>query len=222
MIKILIADDQRDIREIVGWYLAREGFQVLEAADGDQALEMETLHTPDLLILDVMMPGLSGWEVAKAMARIVPVIFLTALGQEHEKLTGFNLGADDYVTKPFSPKELVARVLVALRRTGKLASSGVMRFPELTIEPGAQTITVRGEAVELSAKEFALLHLMARYPRTIFTREKLVANIWGYDFEGDDRTVDTTIKRVRHKLGAAGHYIVTVRGKGYKFEAEPE
>lgn len=221
MIKILIADDQNDIREIVTWYLSREGFQVFGAADGDSAMEIESLYTPDLLILDVMMPGKSGWDVAKSISRNVPVIFLTALGQETDKLNGFSLGADDYITKPFSPRELVARVNVALRRTGKLAMPGDrLVFPLLTIEPNTQNVTVNGEPIELTTKEFDLLYFLAHYPKMIFTREKLLVNLWGYDFEGDERAVDTAIKRVRQKLGVAGDYIITVRGKGYKFEVE--
>jgi DNA-binding response OmpR family regulator len=221
MIKILIADDQSDIREIVTWYLSREGFQVFSVADGDSAMEIETIHTPDLLILDVMMPGKSGWDVAQSIKRNVPIIFLTALDQETDKLNGFSLGADDYITKPFSPRELVARVHVTLRRAGKLATPGTrLEYPLLTIEPGTQNITINGENIELTTKEFDLLFFLARNPKTVFTREKLLVNIWGYDFEGDQRAVDTVIKRIRQKLGMAGDYIITIHGKGYKFEVE--
>lgn len=221
MLKILIADDEQDIRDIVTWYLSREGFQVFAAADGEAALDIETSHSPDLLLLDVMMPRLSGWEVAKSIKRHVPIVFLTALGEENDKITGFTLGADDYIPKPFSPRELVARVRAILRRNGKLALTGdVLQFPSVSLEPGTQKVVVAGESIELSTKEFELLYFLARHPQTIFTRESLTVNLWGYDFEGDERTVDTTIKRIRRKIGEAGDFIKTVRGTGYKFEVD--
>lgn len=223
MIKILIADDEKDIRDIVTWYLSREGFQVFAVADGNAAMEIEEMHSPDLLLLDVMMPGLSGWDVAKAVNRNVPIIFLTALGAENDRIMGFNLGADDYIVKPFSPRELVARVRVILRRNGKLVLAGdVLRFPSLSIEPGTQKVIFNEEHIELSTKEFELLYFLARHPQTIFSREKLTVNLWGYDFEGDERTVDTTIKRIRKKIGMAGDFIKTIRGKGYKFEVQKQ
>lgn len=221
MIRILIADDEKDIRDIVTWYLTREGFQVFAVADGNAAMEIEEKHSPDLLVLDVMMPGLSGWEVAKGINRSVPIIFLTALGEENDIIKGFNLGADDYIAKPFSPRELIARVRVILRRNGKLALAGdVLQFPSLLIEPGTQKVIFNEECTELSTKEFELLYFLARHPQTIFTREKLTITLWGYDFEGDERTVDTTIKRIRKKIGMAGDFIKTIRGKGYKFEVD--
>ncbi|EIW21682.1 response regulator transcription factor [Pelosinus fermentans] len=218
MVKILIADDEKDIRDIVTWYLSREGFEVFAAADGHAAVDIETAHLPDLLILDVMMPGLSGWEIAKAVQRNVPIIFLTALDAENDKINGFKLGADDYIAKPFSPRELVARVHAVLRRTGKLALPGdVLQVPPLSLEPGTQRVMVNERTIELSTKEFELLYFLLRHPHTIFTRENLLVNLWGYDFDGDERTVDTTIKRIRRKLGIAGDFIKTVRGSGYKF-----
>lgn len=221
MVKVLIADDEPDIRNIVTWYLNREGFEVFAAADGHEAVDIETAHLPDLLILDVMMPGLSGWEIAKTVQRNVPIIFLTALNAEDDKINGFKLGADDYIAKPFSPRELVARVQAVLRRTGKLALPGdVLQVPPLSLEPGTQRVMVNEQVLELSAKEFELLYFLVRHPHTIFTRENLLVNLWGYDFAGDDRTVDTTIKRIRRKLGIAGDFIKTVRGSGYKFGAE--
>lgn len=221
MVKILIADDEQDIRDIVSWYLSREGFEVFAAADGHAAMDIEASQLPDLLILDVMMPGLSGWEIAKTVQRNVPIIFLTALNEENDKINGFKLGADDYIAKPFSPRELVARVHVILRRTGKLALTGeVLQVPPLSLEPGTQRVIVNGQAVELSAREFELLYFLARHPHTIFTRDSLVVNLWGYDFAGDDRAVDSAIKRIRKKIGVAGDFIKTVRGSGYKFEVE--
>lgn len=219
MVKILIADDEKDIRDIVTWYLSREGFAVFAAADGYAAMDIETSQLPDLLILDVMMPGLSGWKIAKTVQRNVPIIFLTALNKENDKITGFKLGADDYLAKPFSPRELVARVQVILRRTGKLPLLGdVLQFPPLSLETGTQRVMVNEQAVELSTKEFELLYFLARHPHTIFTRENLLVNLWGYDFDGDERTVDSTIRRIRKKLGIAEDFIKTVRGSGYKFE----
>lgn len=221
MAKILIADDEKDIRDIVTWYLTREGFEVFAAADGHAAMDFETSHLPDLLILDVMMPGLSGWEVAKTVQRNVPIIFLTALNEENDKIHGFKLGADDYIAKPFSPRELVARVQVILRRTGILALPGnVFQFPPLSLESGTQRVMVNEQAIELSAREFELLYFLLRHPHTVFTRESLLVNLWGYDFEGDERTVDSTIKRIRKKLGIAGDFIKTVRGSGYRFEVD--
>lgn len=221
LIKILIADDEKDIRDIVTWYLSREGFEVFAAADGHAAMDIETFHLPDLLILDVMMPGLSGWEIAKAVQRNVPIIFLTALNEENDKINGFKLGADDYISKPFSPRELVARVHVILRRTGKLALPGdVLQVPPLSLEPGTQRVMVNEQAVELSAKEFELLYFLARHPQTVFTRENLLVNLWGYDFEGDERVVDSVIKRIRKKIGIAEDIIKTVYGSGYKFEVD--
>ncbi len=221
MAKILIADDEKDIRDIVTWYLSREGFEVFAAADGHAAMDIETSHLPDLLILDVMMPGLSGWEIAKTVQRNVPIIFLTALNEENDKIHGFKLGADDYIAKPFSPRELVARVQVILRRTGTLALLGdVLQFPPLSLEPGTQRVMVNEQSIELSTKEFELLYFLARHPHTIFTRENLLVNLWGYDFDGDERTVDSTIRRIRKKMGIAEDFIKTVRGSGYKFEVD--
>ncbi|MDR3562418.1 MAG: response regulator transcription factor [Negativicutes bacterium] len=219
LVKILLADDEEGIREIVSWYLESEGFQVLVAKDGNDAVELEETHQPDLLILDIMMPGLSGWEVARAITRTVPIIFLTALEHENDKLTGFNLGADDYITKPFSPRELLARIKVVLRRNGKLSrSSEMLHFPSLSIDPGTQSIMVNETRVDLTSKEFAVLLFLARHPQDIFTREQLLLNIWGYDFDGDDRTVDSTVKRIRQKMGNTRNYVRTIHDSGYKFE----
>lgn len=220
MVKILIADDEQDIRDIVTWYLSREGFEVFAAGDGHAAMDIETSFLPDLLILDVMMPGLTGWEIAKAVQRNVPIMFLTALHAENDRMNGFKLGADDYIAKPFSPRELVARVYAILRRSGKLLLPGdSLQVPPLLLEPRTQKVMVNAQAVELSAKEFELLYFLVRHPHAIFTRDNLLVNLWGYDFAGDERTVDTTIKRIRKKLGTAGDFIKTVRGSGYKFEA---
>ena len=219
-LKILVADDEPNIREVVGLYLKQEGFIIYSAADGREAVDLDLAHKPDLLILDIMLPKLSGWEVCRLIERNVPIIFLTAKGTEEDKMTGFSLGADDYITKPFSPKELVARVKAVLRRGGLLLDSGQnVTFPGLEINPAAQTAACSGNTLPLSPKEYDLLYFLARHPKQVFTREQLLLNVWGYDFEGDDRTVDTTVKRLRQKMANSQYsYIHTAWGKGYKFE----
>ncbi|MDU4962088.1 MAG: response regulator transcription factor [Sporomusaceae bacterium] len=216
--RILVADDEPSILEVVKLYLEQEGFTVYVAADGDQALAIETELQPDLLILDIMLPGQSGWDICRSLRRQVPVIFLTAKSTEYDKITGFSLGADDYVTKPFSPKELVARVKAVLRRSG-LDSGGKLQFSGLIIDIAVQSVQCDGLNIALTPKEYELLLFMARHPQAVFSREKLLTNVWGYDFAGDDRTVDATVKRLRQKLAAASNsYIHTVWGTGYKFE----
>ncbi len=219
-IKILVADDEPNILEVVALYLEKEGYTVFTAADGDQAIEIETRERPDLLILDVMLPKMSGWDICRTVERPVPVIFLTAKSAEVDKMTGFSLGADDYITKPFSPRELVARVKAVLRRSGLLSPSGAaLEFPGLTIAPAIQAVQRDGQVVSLTPKEFELLLFLARHPHLAFSREQLLTNVWGYDFSGDDRTVDATIKRLRQKIDSAAYtYIHTVWGTGYKFE----
>ncbi|HMM22180.1 MAG TPA: response regulator transcription factor [Selenomonadales bacterium] len=219
-IKILVADDEPSICEVVKLYLEREGFTVFSTGDGEAAMELEATHQPDLLILDVMLPKHTGWEICRALPRRVPVIFLTAKGTEADKITGFSLGADDYVTKPFSPKELVARVKAVLRRSGLIFEAGdVLRFPGLVINPATQTVEHNNEEITLTPKEFDLLLFLARHPKAVFSREQLLTNVWGYQFDGDDRTVDATVKRLRQKFtGEADAFIHTVWGVGYKFE----
>ncbi|MEN6568329.1 MAG: response regulator transcription factor [Veillonellales bacterium] len=220
-IKILIADDEPNICEVVQLYLEKEGFIVFTAGDGDQALDIETQHRPDLLLLDVMLPKLSGWDICRSIKRPVPVIFLTAKSAELDKMTGFSLGADDYVTKPFSPRELVARIKAVLRRSGLLEDTGFsLTDSGLAVNPARQSVMQDGHPLTLSPKEFDLLLFLLRHPRISFSREQLLTNVWGYDFGGDDRTVDATIKRLRQKINSERFtYIHTVWGIGYKFEA---
>ncbi|MEN6413372.1 MAG: response regulator transcription factor [Veillonellales bacterium] len=220
-IKILIADDEPNICEVVQLYLEKEGFIVFTAGDGDQALDIETQHRPDLLLLDVMLPKLSGWDICRSIKRPVPVIFLTAKSAELDKMTGFSLGADDYVTKPFSPRELVARIKAVLRRSGLLEDTGFsLKDSGLAVNPARQSVMQDGRPITLSPKEFDLLLFLLRHPRISFSREQLLTNVWGYDFGGDDRTVDATIKRLRQKINSERFtYIHTVWGIGYKFEA---
>lgn len=219
-IKILIAEDEQNIREIIRLYLEKEGFTVYEAADGEAALEQDALHQPDLLLLDIMLPMLSGLEVSRRLPRRVPIIFLTAKVEETDKILGFSLGADDYITKPFSPREMVARVKAVLRRSGHfIESSTQLTFPGLDISPETLAVYTNGTAETLTPKEFELLLFLARHSKIVFSREQLLDNVWGYDFEGDTRTVDATVKRLRKKIEQNGiHYIQTVWGVGYKFE----
>lgn len=223
-IKILVADDEPAIVEVVKLYLEKEGFIIYTAEDGESALAIETNQQPDLLILDVMLPKLSGWEICQTIKRPVPVIFLTAKSAEVDKITGFSLGADDYITKPFSPRELVARIKAVLRRSGLLQQNGTtLDFAELSINTASQGVECNGQTASLSPKEFELLFFLARHPHVAFSREQLLTNIWGYDFDGDDRTVDATIKRLRQKLHNSNYiYIHTVWGTGYKFEVLPK
>ncbi len=222
MLKILIADDEVSIVDVVKLYLTKEKFEVFTAYDGNRALEIEETQQPDLLILDIMLPGLTGLEVCKAITRDVPVIFLTAKTTEYDKITGFSLGADDYITKPFSPKELVARVKAVLRRSNVFFSETSLEFPGLSINALSTVVQCDGHPIVLSPKEFELLLFLVRHQTHVFSREQLLANVWGYDFDGDDRTVDATIKRLRRKLiGTAQNHVHTVWGKGYKFEVQP-
>lgn len=222
-IKILVVDDEASVREIARLYLEKEGFTVYEAADGDAALHSDLIHQPDLIVLDIMLPKLSGWEVCQALPRQIPVIFLTAKNEEPDKITGFKLGADDYITKPFSPRELVARVRAVLRRSGHLAANeDVLTFLGLVINPARLSVTIEGKEQVLTPKEFDLLLFLARHQKIVFSREQLLLNVWGYDFEGDERTVDATIKRLRKKIEHDHNtYIHTAWGTGYKFEAPP-
>lgn len=218
--KILVADDEPSILEVVKLYLENEGFTVFAASDGDQAMIIEINERPDLLVLDIMLPKISGWDICRAIERSVPIIFLTAKTSEADKITGFSLGADDYITKPFSPRELIARIKAVLRRSGLLQEAGaVIKFPGLSIHLIQQTVEINGQAATLPPKEFELLLFLARHPKVVFSREQLLRNIWGYDFDGDDRTVDATIKRLRRKINCTNYtYIHTIWGTGYKFE----
>lgn len=219
-IKILVADDEPNITEVLQLYLEQEGFTVFTAADGQSALTIEAEQRPDLLLLDVMLPQHTGWEICASIKRKVPVIFLTAKSAEADKLTGFSLGADDYITKPFSPREVLARVKAVLRRSGLLVDKyNSLEFPALAIEQASQTVYSAGQNTQLSPKEFELLVFMARHAKLAFSRDQLLTNVWGYDFDGADRTVDATIKRLRQKIdNPEYHYIHTIWGVGYKFE----
>ena len=223
---ILIVDDEDHIRELVAHYLTREGYSVEHAASGPLALEMCGRLKPMLVVLDIMLPGMSGTDVCREIRKtsLVPILMLTARDDIVDKVVGFELGADDYLTKPFEPKELVARVKALLRRVLATAerASGALDFGALRVDPDRREVRIGSQSVELRPKEFDLLLALARFPGQVFSREQLLNTVWGYDFEGFSRTVDVHVQHVRDKLQAAGSgpgWILTVWGVGYKFEA---
>jgi two-component system response regulator ResD len=223
--RVLVVDDEPRIRELLRKYLVAEGFAVGEAADGDAALAEISGDAWDLIVLDLMLPGRDGWDVCRQIrkTRDTPVIMLTARGDEMDKVLGLELGADDYIVKPFSPREVVARVKAVLRRVHKTpGEEKQLSLCGVVVDPAARavTVTVTGNNVTLTPKEFDLLWELAKAPGRVFRREELLDLIWGYDFYGDSRTVDTHITRLREKLSRAGapSFIATVWGVGYKFE----
>ena len=224
MYKLLIVDDEQKIREVIKEYSEFNGHEVSEAADGMTAIGLCKLNDYDLIIMDIMMPKLDGFSACKEIKKIkdIPVIMLSARGEEYDKLFGFELGIDDYVVKPFSPKELMARVNAVLARRNAAADKTepqLLQFDGLAINIPARTVTVDGEKVELTPKEYDLLFYLVENRNLALSRDKLLSDIWGYDFFGDDRTIDTHIKNLRNNLGKYRDYIVTLRGVGYKFEA---
>lgn len=224
MKKLLVVDDEAKIREVIKEYSEFSGYEVTEAADGMSAIGLCKLNDYDLIIMDVMMPKLDGFSSVKEIKKFkdIPVIMLSARGEEYDKLFGFELGVDDYVVKPFSPKELMARVnAVITRREGAdHGSSNVMKFDGLEVNFAARTIYIDGERVNLTPKEYDLLFYLIQNRNIALSRDKLLSDIWGYDFFGDDRTIDTHIKNLRNNLGPYRDFIVTLRGVGYKFEYE--
>ena len=219
-IKILVVDDEPRMRKLVKDFLSAKGYEVLEAADGEEAVERFMGDREiDLLILDVMMPKMDGWEVVKAVRQYsrVPIIMLTARGEERDELLGFKLGVDEYISKPFSPKILVARVEALLRRSGN-TQSDVLEVGGITIDKAAHQVSVDKKPVELSFKEFELMTYFAENQGIALSREKILNNVWNYDYFGDARTIDTHVKKLRSKLGDKGDYIKTVWGMGYKIE----
>ncbi len=220
--RILIVDDETAVREVVGRYLRREGFETLEAADGRQAIELAA--DADLIVLDLMLPQVDGLEVCRQIrsSRNTPIIMLTARAEETDKLVGLGIGADDYVVKPFSPRELVARIAAVLRRTAAPAQpEDVVRVGELRISPTTRSVERAGTPVELTAREFDLLLFLARSAGQVFTRQQLLDSVWDYTFAGDDNTVTVHIRRLREKVEpdpARPRYVKTVWGVGYKLE----
>jgi two-component system alkaline phosphatase synthesis response regulator PhoP len=219
--RILIVDDEAHIVELVRLYLEREGFRVDSAADGARGLRLNRELRPALIVLDLMLPEVDGLEVCRQVRAEseVPIVMLTARDDDIDKIVGLELGADDYLTKPFNPRELVARVKAILRRTEAPAKpeGNVLHLDDVTIDPARREVTVAGEPVELRAKEFDLLHAFAEHKGMVLTREQLLSRVWGYDFYGETRTVDVHVAHLRKRLAAsAGVRIVTVTGVGYK------
>jgi DNA-binding response OmpR family regulator len=225
MAKVLIVDDEPNIREVVGLYLRRDGHEVVSAADGEEALSVFSSAVPDLVVLDLMLPKVGGLEVCRRMRaeRRVPLIMLTARGEEEERIVGLSLGADDYVVKPFSPRELAARVTAVLRRVEESpgdANQKVLDFDGLRIDPNTREVLIRGEPVTLTAREFDLLHHLAANPGRVYTRDQLMELVWGYTFSADTSTVTVHMRRLREKVEpdpARPRYLQTVWGVGYKF-----
>ena len=219
--KILVVDDESRMRKLVKDFLVKKGYEVAEAGDGEEALEI-FFKDPKiaLVILDVMMPKLDGWEVCKQIRKqsSVPVIMLTARSDERDELLGFELGVDEYISKPFSPKILVARVEAILRRTGNLADGNRIECSGILLDITAHQVTVDGAPIELSFKEFELLSYFLQNQGIALSREKILNHVWNYDYFGDARTIDTHVKKLRSKLGEKGEYIRTIWGMGYKFE----
>ena len=221
MTRILIVDDEENIREVVREYCELNGWMADEAPDGMDALEMVKNTDYDCVILDVMMPRLDGFSTCREIKKLkqIPVIMLSARQEEYDKLFGFELGVDDYVVKPFSVKELMMRIQAILARGGVISKeSDVDTFEGLTIDYSARIVTINGERVDLSPKEYELLFYLARNKNIALSRERLITEIWGYDYYGDDRTLDTHIKLLRKSLGEYQKFIVTVRGVGYRFD----
>ena len=221
--KILVVDDETLIREVIKEYLSLDNYEVDEACNGEEAVKKALENDYSLIIMDIMMPKMDGYQACKEIKKNnvnVPFIMLSARSEEYDKLIGFDLGIDDYVTKPFSPKELVARVKAVIKRTSGDESN--VKFGSLEINDKAHDVLVNGEKVYLTPKEYDLLKYFVTNKNIALSREQLLTNVWGYDFYGDDRTIDTHVKTLRKNLGDCGNFIKTVRGIGYKFEYEEE
>jgi two-component system, OmpR family, phosphate regulon response regulator PhoB len=219
---VLVVDDERDIVELVRYNLVQAGYRVVSAPDGRQAIDVARRDRPDLIVLDLMLPILPGAEVARILkqdekTRAIPIIMLTARGEEVDRVVGFELGADDYVVKPFSPRELVLRVQAILRREGQDDGEGRIVYEPLIIDLEAHSVRLGGKEIALTSTEFKLLQRLARRPGRAFSRDQLLSEVWGYGGDLETRTVDTHVKRLRAKLGEVGAWIETVRGHGYRF-----
>ena len=222
-IKILVVDDESRMRKLVKDFLSKSGYEVLEAGDGEEAVDIFFKDKEiALIILDVMMPKMDGWQVCREIHQYskVPIIMLTAKSDERDELLGFDLGVDEYISKPFSPKILVARVEAILRRTGQTDTESVLEAGGIRINKTAHQATLDGEPLELSYKEFELLTYFLENQGIALSREKILNNVWNYDYFGDARTIDTHVKKLRSKMGEKGEYIKTIWGMGYKFEVD--
>ena len=225
--KILLVDDDPNIRQLVRLYLEKEGFDVTEADRGDTALKEFKAAPPNLMLLDVMLPGMDGWQVCREVRKVsnIPIIMLTAKDETFDKVLGLELGADDYVVKPCDAQDLVARIKAVIRRyqNGGESTEKELAFPGLTINMSQYTVTYMGKEMDMPPKELELLYFLASHPGMVFTREQLLEQVWGYDYFGDSRTVDVHVKRLREKLSggeAMGWQIKTVWGVGYKFDVK--
>ena len=223
-LKVLVVDDESRMRKLVKDFLVKNNFDVLEAGDGEEALNLfYEIKDLALIILDVMMPKMDGWQVCREVRQYsnVPIIMLTAKGDERDELLGFDLGVDEYISKPFSPKILVARVEAILRRTNQMDPDSVLEAGGIAIDKAAHMATIDGQPMELSFKEFELLTYFMENQGIALSREKILNNVWNYDYFGDARTIDTHVKKLRSKMGGKGDYIKTIWGMGYKFEVDP-
>ncbi len=218
---ILVVDDEKRMRTLIRDFLNVKNFQIIEAADGEEAIEifLEKKESIDLVILDVMMPKVDGWTVLRTIRQNskVPVIMLTARGEEQDELFGFELGVDEYISKPFSPKILVARIEAILKRVNG-EKEEKRNYDGIVIDESGRTVSVDGKKIELSLREYELLKYLLDNENVALSRDKILNNVWNYDYYGDSRTIDSHIKKIRHKLGKKGKYIETIRGIGYKFE----
>lgn len=221
-VRVLLVEDEEKMRELIKIAFKKEDFETIEAIDGKQGLSLFKTNHIDIVILDIMLPEIDGWTVCREIRRMsnVPIILLTARGEEFDKLFGFELGADDYMVKPFSPKELIARVRALLRRAEIKSSDTASNFQvgDIVINRLSREVTVNGNLIILTNKEYELLYFLCTNPKIVFTREQLLLKVWGYEQYGDPRTVDTHIKKLREKLGEYSSYISTMWGVGYKFE----
>ena len=218
---ILIVDDESRMRKLINDFLKQKGYKILEAGDGEEALKVfeENQNKINLILLDVMMPKQDGWSVLRQIRQTskVPIIMLTARGEEQDELFGFELGVDEYISKPFSPKILVARVEAILKRTNPNAR-GTKDYGGIIVDSEGRTVTIEGKQIEMSLREYELLKYLVDNQNIALSRDKILNNVWNYDYYGDSRTIDSHIKKIRHKLGKRGKYIQTIRGIGYKFE----
>ena len=224
MPKLLVVDDEAKIREVIKTYAEFEGYEVVEAADGMEAIEKCKQEKFDVIVMDIMMPRLDGFSSYKEIKKIedIPVLMLSARGEEYDKLFGFEIGIDDYVVKPFSPKELMSRLNVIVKRHQKSIENEVLEFDGLKIDLDGRVVYVDGDKIDLTPKEYDLLVFLASNENIALSRDTLLSKVWGYDFYGDDRTVDTHIKMLRSSIKEYRKFIVTVRGTGYKFDASEE
>jgi len=222
-LKILVVDDESRMRKLVRDFLVKKNYEVLEAGDGEEAMDI-FFEKKDiaLIILDVMMPKMDGWQVCREVRKDskVPIIMLTAKADEHDELLGFELGVDEYVSKPFSPKILVARVEAILRRAGQGENGDLLEAASIVVDKSAHQVSIDGKEIELSFKEFELLTYFIENEGIALSREKILNNVWNYDYFGDARTIDTHVKKLRSKMGEKGDLIKTIWGMGYKFEVE--